>query len=82
MINELLGRKRKSVCINKLTDSDGNISSTPVSIANSFNEYFSSIASNLKSNRIDSQGRNGDENYHQTYLKNLVSDTLFHGRRK
>ena len=77
MINELLGRKRKSVRTNKLIDSDGNISSTPVSIANSFNEYFSSIASNLKSNRIDSQGRNGDENYHQTYLKNSVSDTLF-----
>ena len=77
MINELLGRKRKSVSINKLVDCNGNISSTPSSIANSFNEYFSKIASNLKSNTADSQGRNGDENYHQTYLKNSVSDTLF-----
>ena len=77
MINELLGRKRKSDRKDKLTDCDGNISSTPSAIANSFNEYFSKIASNLKSNIVDSQGRNGDENYHQTYLKNSVSDTLF-----
>ena len=77
MINELLGRKRKSVSINKLTDCNGDISSTPASIANNFNTYFSNIASDLKSKRIDSQGRNGDEDYHQTYLKNSVSNTLF-----
>ena len=46
-------------------------------MANSFNDYFSNIATNLKSNIFESGGRNGDENYHQTYLKNSVSNTLF-----
>ena len=77
MINELLGRKRKTSRISKLTDCDGNITNTPVSMANSFNDYFSNIASNLKSTIFESEGRNGDENYHQTYLKNSVSNTLF-----
>ena len=77
MINELLSRKRKSCSISKLTDSDGNITNTPAAMANSFNNYFSNIASNLKSNNFESQGRNGDEHYHQTYLKNSVGDTLF-----
>ena len=77
MIHELLGRKRKTSRINKLIDCDGNIINTPVAMANSFNDYFSNIASNLKSNVFESEGRNGDENYHQTYLKNSVSDTMF-----
>ena len=53
------------------------ISSTPTSIANNFKIYFSSTASKLNSKRFDSQGRNGDKDYHQTYLKNSVSNTLF-----
>ena len=76
MINELLNRKRKNCAINKLTDCDGNITNTPVAMANSFNNYFSSIASNLKSSIFESEGRNCDEHYHQTYLKNSVSSTL------
>ena len=77
MINELLGRKRKTSRISKLIDCEGNITNNPVSMANSFNDYFSNIATNLKSNIFESGGRNGDENYHQTYLKNSVSNTLF-----
>ena len=69
--------KRKSRNISTILDCDGYIPNTLDSIANSFNTYFSTIASNLKSTRIDSQGRNGDENYHQTYLKNSVSSTMF-----
>ena len=65
--------------LSKLTDYDGNISNTTVSIANTFNNYFSKIASNLKSD-IDSHGRNGDENYHQTFLKNSVSESMFLNR--
>ena len=81
MINGLLNRNKK--CNNgiaRLTDCDGNISNTPDSIANTFNNHFSSIASNLKSgidDINDSTGRNGDENYHQTYLKKSVSNTMF-----
>ena len=77
MLNELLGRKKNRNHINKLIDGDGNTNNTPISIANSFNRYFTSIASNIKSRNFTEQGRNGDENYHQTYLKNSVCNTLF-----
>ena len=73
MINGLLNRNRRRCNgISRLTDCDGNVSNTPDSIANTFNKYFSGVASDLKSGTVDdndSNGRNGDENYHQTYLK-------------
>ena len=79
MINGLLNRNKKfSNGITRLTDCDGNISNSPDSIASTFNNYFSNVASNLKSADLnDSTGRNGDEHYHQTYLKNSVSNTMF-----
>ena len=81
MINGLLNRNKKcNNGITRLTDCDGNISNTPDSIANTFNNYFSSIASNLKSgidDINDSTGRNGDENYHQTFLKNQLVSLCF-----
>ena len=77
MINSLLNRNRKFNGISRLTDCNGNTANTPSSIASTFNDYFSNIAANLKSSRVDSsEGRNGDENYHQTYLKNSASDYL------
>ena len=69
MINELLNRNRKINGITGLIDSEGNTANTSSSIANTFSSYFSNIADNLKSSRINSEGRNGDENYHQTFLK-------------
>ena len=72
-----MAERKKTNCIDKLIDVDGNTANTPLSISNNFNNYFSSIASNLKSRRFDDQGRNGDENYHQSYLKNSVTNTLF-----
>ena len=76
MINGLLNRNKKFGGISKICGTDGNIANTPSSIANTFNNYFSNIAANLKSNMFDSEGRNGDENYHQTFLKNSTNDYL------
>ena len=77
MINELLNRNKKINNISGLIDPEGNTSNTPSSIANTFNSYFSNIAGDLKSSRVNSEGRNGDENYHQTFLKNSASNFLF-----
>ena len=48
MINSLLNRKTKSSNISKLIDGNGNITNTTSAIADSFNTYFSNIASDLK----------------------------------
>ena len=49
MINSLLNRKRKRSGVDKLVDKDGSVASTASEIGNKFNEYFTNIASNLKS---------------------------------
>ena len=48
MINKLLNRKGKTSNSTKLKDYNGNIISTSLDVAEKFNDYFSSIASNLK----------------------------------
>ncbi len=50
IINKLLNRKVNASGTIKLKDSDGNIMSTNTDVAEKFNAYFSSIASNLKEN--------------------------------
>ena len=49
MINSLLNRNIKKTGISKLVDKDGNVASNPSEISDKFNEYFSNIASDLKS---------------------------------
>ena len=71
MINSLLNRKNKSTSINKLIGESGVIINKPESIANSFNEYFSNIALNLK-NDTPSSARD-----HQKFLKNSVSRSMY-----
>ena len=48
MINNLLNRENKTSTINKLIDDKGVTVSRSDLIANSFNNYFSNIAPNLK----------------------------------
>ena len=48
MINTLLGRKSKQQDIIQLKNSDGTVLTTPADVSSEFNNYFSSIASNLK----------------------------------
>ena len=49
MINKLLNRGQKTRPDIKLKLDDGSVLSTPLDVANRFNDYFSNIATNLKS---------------------------------
>ena len=71
MINTLLNRKNKTSHINKLTCENGSIINKPESIANSFNDYFSNIASSLKR---DTRCSTRD---HQQFLNNPVSRSMY-----
>ena len=48
MINSLLNRNRKHQKIEKIRDTNGNVATSPQSIANKFNEYFANIAGKLE----------------------------------
>ena len=61
MINSLLNRNTKKRGVSSLKDENGNIVNTPLAIAEKFNEYFSNIASNLKS-KINSNCSSTDFN--------------------
>ena len=50
MINDLLNRSRKKNTIKRLINEDGSVVNTPHGMAETFNEYFSNIAANLKQN--------------------------------
>ena len=71
MINSLLNRKNKTTHINKLIGDEGVIINKPESIANSFNDYFCNIASNLK-NDTHSSARE-----HEQFLKNSISRSMY-----
>ena len=58
MINSLLNRNRKKNSSIKLTLADGSIVSTPQAVANTFNEYFCNIATELKTKIIHSHHNN------------------------
>ena len=51
MINSLLNRGSKKTDNIKLQDTEGNLISSPLQVANRFNEFFSTIASNLKAEK-------------------------------
>ena len=70
MINSLLNRNNNSTNIIIIIDSHGNVANSPESIANTFNKYFSSIASDLKQNITD-----GNVSFQQ-FLKNPVTNSM------
>ena len=72
MINSLLNRKKSRIKINKLIDENGQEITNDNDIADKFNEYFSNIASNLKSG-IEKDASN---NY-GAFLKNAVSNSIY-----
>ena len=76
MINSLLNRKSKSVSIDKLIDKNGNVANTPSAIADSFNKYFSNIASDLKQASNSSAVDNEEHNFYEEFLKNPVNNTI------
>ena len=76
MINSLFNRKHKKVSVSKLHhDSNGEIISTPLAIVEKFNEYFSNIASNLKS-KITSRTA-VPSNAFENFLTDPVSNTIY-----
>ena len=76
MINSLLNRKSKTISISKLIDNNGNVANTPTAIAESFNKYFSNIASDLKQENNSSNVDNEDHNFYEEFLNNPVSNTM------
>ena len=75
MLNSLLNRQRKNITIKKLTDKDGNTVSSPMQIAETFNNYFANIASTIKEKNCNlSQVSNSS--LHGTYLHNKSHATI------
>ena len=77
MINSLLGRKKKNIDIHKLTNCDGTIANGPASIADSFNKYFSSIASNLKQSSGKNPTQNNSTDGFRQFLNGTVSRSIY-----
>ena len=79
MINTLLNRNRKRANIRSMIDKKGNIISTPSSIAEHFNEYFTNIASNIKSTigDIKTQSDNHQKFLRQREKKQIFLDKVF-----
>ena len=75
MINNLLNRKPKNVTINKIYDENGNACTNPHSIADNFNDYFSNIASKLKS-EINTRSAVSPGNF-ENFLKKPVTNTIY-----
>ena len=75
MINGLLNRNNKgNNCINRLVDSEGISKSKSDDIAESFNNFFCNIASNLKQNSKRPDGL-GSSTYSE-FLKHPVSNSM------
>ena len=53
MINSLLNRNKRKGSIDKLVDKNGNVIRKPENISEKFNEFFSNIASDLKSKIVN-----------------------------
>ena len=73
MMNNLLNRGNKNICVSKLQDNNGVIINTPHGITEKFNEYFANIASNLKSNSGNSQPSCEFENF----MTNSVPNSMY-----
>ncbi len=71
MINSL-NRKKSKIKINKLIDEKGQAITNDNDIANKFNDYFSNIASNLKSGI-----KKDASNNYGAYLKNAVQNSIY-----
>ena len=77
MMNSLLGRKKKTSDINKLVNSDGTTVNSPSSIADSFNTYFSSIASNLKQKSDENTSPNSNGDSYRQFLHGPVCRSMY-----
>ena len=84
LINGLLNRNSKKSGVTKLQDSNGNITNTPLGIAEKFNDYFANIASDMKSNSMNMHPPNEFESFlkdpvsNSIYIKPVCSSEIFH----
>ena len=76
MINQLLNRGKQRRDPIKLKDHTGAIVSSPLSVAENFNSYFSSIAANLKSKHLNTCPGTVTENFSK-FLKNPAKSSMF-----
>ena len=76
MINKLLNRERKKVNVTKLNDGDGNYVTSASDIAKKFNDYFSNIATNLKS-KISLSAPDINIYDYKTYLGDSTTGSIF-----
>ena len=77
MINNLLGRNKKKLDLNKLTNSDGATFSSPKAIAECFNDYFSNIAGNLKLSSRPNQELSSNQDSYQKFLRDPVGRSIY-----
>jgi exonuclease III len=75
MINSLLNRSTKKRDISKLIDNEGNVTNTPVAMAERFNEYFANIATNLKLN-INTRTTVSSTEF-ETFLPDPVAGSMY-----
>ena len=77
MISSLLGRKNKTPNFTKITDCDGTTATTPESIADSFNNYFSTVACKLKNSSFANDPENANSDNYQKFLKGPVARSMY-----
>lgn len=73
MLNSLLNRNKTKTSTIKLQDCGGVNICKPVDVAQKFNDYFSTIAENLKVNIVN----NDPSQNFQTWLKDPVPDSMY-----
>jgi flagellar biosynthesis chaperone FliJ len=66
-------RRKKKASINRLVSKEGNMASGPSEISETFNEYFSNIARNLKSKISVHE----DSRSYEAFLNDPVPLTIF-----
>ena len=76
MINNLLNRKRKNFGPIKLKTSKGTSIDDPKKVSQHFNEYFTSIAKNLKA-EIDQRNVSANNKDHSKYLPPVTTSSIF-----
>ena len=77
VINGLLNRKGRTNTTHKLIDDEGNTFSTPITVANSFNDYFCNVATNLKQKLNDDSRHTDDNSGFQEFLNNPIPNSMY-----
>ena len=77
MINNLLNRSRKKNSIKRLVKEDGSIVNTPLGMAETFNEYFTNIAANLKQTTGYGPGPHMHTHDHTDYLHDPAVNSIY-----